>query len=94
MPKRHLKNLTEQMADKGYASSPFHYSKNSNPGTGSIDLHDNRTTAAADEDSLRIRAYQIHQEKGGSDLDNWLEAEKDIKKSVSALINEGDPNIL
>jgi len=41
---------------------------------------------------IQIRAYQIHQEKGGSHLDNWLEAEQDVKNDVSRLINEGDPN--
>ena len=34
--------------------------------------------AAAYNDSIQLRAYQIHQEKGGSDLDNWLEAERSI----------------
>jgi len=34
-------------------------------------------TIADDKNScIRIRAYQIHVEKGGSDLDNWLEAER------------------
>ena len=45
--------------------------------------------------SIQLRAFQIHLEKGGSDLDNWLEAERDlgnIDKAVSRLINEGDPN--
>ena len=48
------------------------------------------------DSSIKLRAYQIHLEKGGSDLDNWLEAEqslKNIDKAVSSLINEGDPNI-
>jgi len=26
-------------------------------------------------EDIQLRAYQIHQEKGGSALDNWLEAE-------------------
>ena len=29
--------------------------------------------------SIQLRAYQIYQEKGGSDLDNWLEAEQSLK---------------
>jgi len=35
---------------------------------------------AVDDDSIQLKAYQIHQEKGGSDLDNWLEAEQGLKK--------------
>ena len=30
-------------------------------------------------DVIQLRAYQIHQEKGGSDMDNWLEAERILK---------------
>ena len=92
MPKHHLKNLAEQMAAKGYASSPFHYENDFNRGAGAMVSQEDKKKEEGDEDSLKIRAYQIHQEKGGSDLDNWLEAEKDIKNSVSVLINEGDPN--
>jgi hypothetical protein len=33
---------------------------------------------AVDDNSIQLRAYQIHLEKGGSDLDNWLEAEKSL----------------
>ncbi len=37
-----------------------------------------------DNKSLEIRAYEIHQKKGGSNLDNWLEAESNLKKEYSA----------
>jgi len=39
---------------------------------------DNKAHGAppSDDVSIQIRAYQIHLEKGGSDLDNWLEAER------------------
>ena len=30
-------------------------------------------------EDVQRRAYQIHEEKGGSDLDNWLEAERILK---------------
>jgi len=92
MPKHHLKNLAEQMADKGYASSPFHFERNFNTGAEPMISQDDQTKEEGQEDSLKIRAYQIHQEKGGSDLDNWLQAEQEIKNPLSVLINEGDPN--
>jgi len=44
-----------------------------------------------DDSSIQHMAYQIYQEKGGSALDNWLEAEHILKKNdkvVSRLINE------
>ncbi len=37
-----------------------------------------------DKKALEIRAYEIHQKKGGSNLDNWLEAESNSKKEHSA----------
>ena len=38
-----------------------------------------KSDVAVDDNSIQLRAYQIHQEKGGSDLDNWLEAERCLK---------------
>lgn len=35
-------------------------------------------------EDLQRRAYKIHEEKGGSDLDNWLEAEQILKKEHRA----------
>ena len=40
-----------------------------------------QTDMAVDDNSIQLRAYQIHQEKGGTDLDNWLEAEQSLKNS-------------
>ena len=40
-----------------------------------------QTDVAVEDKSIQLRAYQIHQEKGGSDLDNWLEAERSLKNS-------------
>lgn len=51
--------------------------------------------AVVDERSIQLRSYQIHQEKGGTALDNWLEAEqilKDCDTTVSGFLNEGNPN--
>lgn len=30
------------------------------------------------EERIRSRAYEIHQEKGGTELENWLEAETEV----------------
>ena len=37
----------------------------------------------ADKKSLELRAYQIHQEKGGSQIDNWLEAEQTLTNNIN-----------
>ena len=70
MSKRHLENLAEQMARKGYASAPFHNERKSNQAIEPVESEDS---------AIKLRAYQIHLEKGGSDLDNWLEAERSLK---------------
>jgi hypothetical protein len=31
-------------------------------------------------EEIQLRAYQIHLQKGGSDLENWLEAERLLKQ--------------
>jgi len=31
-------------------------------------------------DDIARRAFHIHEEKGGSDLENWLEAERSLKE--------------
>lgn len=50
---------------------------------------DNRSHGAApfhhektlDHGSIQLRAHQIYQEKGGFELDNWLEAERTLSDS-------------
>ncbi|GEM_PF-366833 len=39
---------------------------------------------AVDDSSMQLRAYQIYREKGGSALDNWLEAERILKNNDQA----------
>ena len=39
-----------------------------------------QTKTAGDDSSLQRRAYEIHREKGGGALDNWLEAERSLNK--------------
>src|SRR5580698_5096758 len=92
MSKHHLENLAEQLANKGHASAPFHNAKKSNLASEAVKSEDNQTKAEEECNSVRLRAYQIHLEKGGSDLDNWLEAERSVKNNVPRRINEGDPN--
>ena len=48
---------------------------------GVIKSEDIRRVGAVDDNSIQLRAYQIHKEKGGSDIDNWLEAERSLKNN-------------
>ena len=88
MSKHHLENLAEQIANKGHAEAPFHYRKPKSTVTKT-----QINNEGIDNNSIQLRAYQIHQEKGGGSLDNWLEAEQDLRnsdKAVSKLINDDD----
>jgi hypothetical protein len=96
MSKHKIENLAEQIANKGNGSAPIHNKKTPYQVSESMKSEDISTKVAEEDSSIKLRAYQIHLEKGGSDLDNWLEAERCLKnndKAVSRLINEGDPNI-
>jgi len=50
---------------------------------GVIKSDEIQTKGTEEENSLKLRAYQIHLEKGGSDLDNWLEAEKSLSNKTT-----------
>ena len=59
---------------------------------GTVTFHQHKMF---DHAAVELRAYQTYQEKGGSDLDNWLEAERALMEdaqAVSSIISEGDPN--
>ncbi len=61
----HLKSLKEQMANTGHGSAPFHHER----------IFD-QTNFVVDQRPIQMLAYQLHEEKGGTDLENWYEAER------------------
>lgn len=74
MSKHHyIQNLAEQIANKGHGSAPFRQENMNYP----VEI---QAKVVEDDSSIKLRAYQIYLEKGGSDLDNWLEAEQSLKK--------------
>ena len=73
----HHETNQEQRNNKEHGASPFHYDPyQSSVAVKSVDIS---TKADEDNSDIKLRAYQIHLEKGGSDLDNWLEAERSLK---------------
>jgi hypothetical protein len=50
-----------------------------------VKLEDIHTKATDNDSSIKLRAYQIHEEKGGSELDNWLEAEQIMMNPTNLL---------
>jgi hypothetical protein len=73
----HHETNQEQRNNKEHGAAPFHY----DPYQSSVAVKSGDISTKADEDNsdIKLRAYQIHLEKGGSDLDNWLEAERSLK---------------
>ena len=73
----HHQSKAEQIDNKAHDKAPFHY----DPYQGSevVKSEDIQTKATEDDSSIKLRAYKINLEKGGSDLDNWLEAERSLR---------------
>ena len=79
MTKHHIQNLAEQIANTGHGSAPFHQQKKHSQVSEEVKSENIQANAAEGDSSIKLRAYQIHLEKGGTDLDNWLEAEQSLK---------------
>jgi hypothetical protein len=69
----HHETNQEQRNNKEHGAAPFHYDPYKS--SGAVKSGDISVKVAENDSAIKLRAYQIHQEKGGSDLDNWLEAE-------------------
>ena len=89
MSKRHIQNLAEQIASKKQNSEDLYPKETHYQSNEEAKIEDNQVIKDDIDSSIKLRAYQIHIDKGGSDLDNWLEAEQSLKssdKAVSSLL--------
>lgn len=73
----HHQNKTEQIYNKAHGAPPFHYDPYQE--SKLMESKDDHTKVTVDHGSIQLRAYQIYREKGGSALDNWLEAERCLR---------------
>jgi hypothetical protein len=73
----HHETNQEQRNNKEHGAAPFHYDPYKS--SRAVKLGNISTKADEDNSDIKLRAYQIHLEKGGSDLDNWLEAERNLR---------------
>ena len=76
----HHETNQEQRNNKEHGVAPFHYDPyQSSVAVKSEDVSikskDVPAKKLVDDIAIRQLAYEIFQEKGGSDLDNWFEAE-------------------
>ena len=70
MKKQNLQSKAAQVSSKTQKVEPFYTEKMPYVAAESVKI---------DEGSIQDRAFQIHNEKGGTALDNWLEAENALK---------------
>ena len=73
MSKQQRESLSEQMKNTGHGQAPFH--KEPYQTKEFVEPKNKSKRIGVLNSSIQILAYRLHQEKGGSDLDNWLEAE-------------------
>lgn len=76
MSKHRHQSKEEQINNRAHNTAPFQQSKRTDQKDEMIRPENVQIKAAIEQSSIQERAYQIHSEKGGSPLDNWLEAEQ------------------
>lgn len=80
MSKHRHQSKAEQIDNKAHNAVTFHRESVSEYDSTSAESQNIPAKAkVVDSHSIQLRAYQIYQEKGGSDLENWLEAERTLK---------------
>ena len=77
----HIQSLAEQILKKGHGNAPFHFEKSTDQTSKPIEVSEPKTKMLVDDIEIQQLAYQIFQEKGGSDLDNWFEAERTLSSN-------------
>jgi len=95
MSKHHHQSKAEQINNKVHDTAQLQQNKMFYQKSEPIKPENTQIKAAIEESSIQQRAYQIHSEKGGSPLENWLEAEQTLRNNDSdhlSLINEGSPS--
>ena len=73
MSKHTHHQIEEQIYNKAHGAVPFHYEEKPHREIRSTKLEDDQRGIVNEKD-IQLRAYQIHEERGGSEFDNWLEA--------------------
>lgn len=95
MSKHHHQDKEEQINNRLDKVARFQQEHAAYPPSPTTPTTELEKSVAVEENSIQQRAYQIFTERGGSALDNWLEAERILKNNnstVSSFVNEGNPN--
>lgn len=81
MDKHYHESREKQMNQKVHGMAPFQHENLPYPKSESMRTENILKKEAVHHDSIQLLAYQIYHEKGGSALDNWLEAERILKNN-------------
>ena len=81
MSKRYHESREAQMDKKIHGLASAQHENLPYPRSQSMQTEDILKKEAVHHSSIQLLAYQIHHEKGGPALDNWLEAEKILRNN-------------
>lgn len=81
MSKRYQGRREKQMNKKIHGLAPFQHENQPYLKTESMQTENIFKKEAVHHGSIQLLAYQIYRKKGGTALDNWLEAERILRNN-------------
>ncbi len=81
MSQRYHENREAQMDKKIHGLVSSQHENPPHPRNQSMQTENILKKEAVHHSSIQLLAYQMYQEKGGTALDNWLEAEKFLRSN-------------
>jgi hypothetical protein len=81
MTKRYQESRKKQMNKKIHGLVSFQHENEPYPKSESMQTENILKKEAMHHSSIQLLAYQIYREKGGTALDNWLEAERILRNN-------------
>jgi len=81
MQERYHENKEKQMNKKIHGMAPFQHENLFYSKSQSMQTEDILKKEAVHHSSIQLLAYQIYHERGGTALDNWLEAERILRNN-------------
>lgn len=81
MAKLYHESREKQMDKKIHGMAPFQHENAPYPKSESMQMENILKKEAVHHSAIQLLAYQIYHEKGGTALDNWLEAERILKNN-------------
>ena len=79
MSKHHHQSKEEQINNKAHGVVTFHHEKKPYEASESMRSAYIQNKVVVDDRSIRLLAYEIYREKGGTSFDNWIEAERILR---------------